>query len=372
MLITLIDFKSPVFLEKDQYSEESALKKAGSVTSLCRNQYYYQKCYEKEMSKISKSLGIKSSKEVLAALIQVDQRAKNCHSIAHSIATVEVTKNQNSWESLLDQTNPFECSGGFFHGVLEGKAKFDKGITIDANSINKLCNKQSNSYTKGSCSHVMGHLVVVEDYPNLSKAIQICNDVTDIILKEECLSGIFMENMTKQNLSEHGLENQANWEEKGLQNYEQLCLKYSDIVANACWGEMGFMYSAVYQDNPEIVYRECQKAPKKNFSEKCYLKAVSKISITSQLQEDVNMLCEVYKNEPDLFKNCQSRILSVLISTTIEFSDRAVNFCSSQGDKHRKDCFKSLIGNTLSKISDKEKVRFCLKLPVAYIYECKK
>lgn len=202
-------------------------------------------------------------------------------------------------------------------------------------------------------------------FPNLQKAIAFCDGIT-LSFSEECYSGIFMENMTRQNLSEHGLVNQFNWTKESVRVYEELCRTFKGKAASGCWGEMGHMYAAVYHDEAMTVYNLCKTAPSEAFTQNCYFHAVEKISVTNNIQLTINSLCKPYANDKELFESCISRVINALLTISSKFFDRANEFCSDIVNDYQQACFTNLAQKLSEKVSKLEQDSLCKKLPAKF------
>lgn len=327
----------PLVLQADNHA---TIEAAQSAAIFCRDETAYDHCYQEKLSQIAKVNGLVFSRQVLEQLWDIDDRTRSCHAIAHRIALAQIEKLPSSWDKLLATIDPQACSGGFFHGILEGHTRFDSSFQITDEQITKLCDRQDGAYSQGSCLHIMGHLLLVEHYPNLKKAIAFCDGLT--LPSYECYSGIFMENITRQNLNEHGLASQITWTKESSQTYEQLCASYQGEAAKACWGNMGFMYAAVYNDDADKVYELCSKASREVLQTNCYMRAVEKIAVTGASQSQINSLCNPYKNDQIHLTHCMVRVVSAMLTSSVKFYDRGTNFCAVLPNIYQKPCYEEI------------------------------
>ena len=316
---------------------------ASNIASVCQKSGFYKNCYEQELTKLTKKNNLFFSQEVLYKLWDIDNRTRGCHNFAHRIGLAQVQKDPDSWNKILGSIDPQSCSGGFFHGILEGHARFDPTFELTKSYVESLCGNKDNKYNEGSCIHIFGHLFLVESNGDIAKATAFCDSLT-LSSSDQCYSGVFMENMTKENLSVHGLATQSNWTQASLSTFEELCLGYEGKAANSCWGEMGHMYAAVYNDDPQIVFDACKRAPENESSTNCYFHAVAKMSVTSDSQSNVNGICKSYEGST-FFDTCVNRVIDALLHASPKFYERGENFCQSLPEESRFSCFEKLMQN---------------------------
>ena len=313
---------------------------ADKIALACQKIGSYENCYEEQFTDLTQRKDLFFSQKVLYKLWEIDSRTYVCHVIAHRISLAQVRKDPASWRKILNSIDPQSCSGGFYHGILEGHASFDPNFELNGAQIDKLCRDKGSVYSEGSCIHILGHILLVQFNGEISKAIGVCKHIS-LSSSGQCYSGIFMENMTKQNLSEHGIAKPFNWTKDSLKDMEKVCFQQEGDAANGCWGQMGHMYAAVYNDEPEIVFDACKKAPQKEFSTNCYLYAVAKISVTRDSQSNINSICRVYEGST-FFDTCVGRVISSLLQTSPKFYERGKKFCQSLSSKSQIKCFENL------------------------------
>lgn len=349
---------------------------AQRLFDVCRNNSPNSQCYFTEFKPLAKKHDLVFAKKTLYALQNLDENIKACHSIAHTISLSAIEKDPENWEQLFNNQDPEECSGGFYHGILEGHARYDSSFQISGEEITNICTGKSNSYIEGSCVHIFGHILLVESNNDLKEALEKCSKINS---KEtaQCYSGVFMENMTRENLKEHGLATQFNWTIESAKDYEKLCDNFSYAQAKACWGEMGYMYSAIYNDDPTIVLQQCRRAGNDEFIGKCYFNATAKIPQTSNNQLFVNSICQAYITNPQFFPTnedpmdyCMSRVINALLSTSLTFFEKANSFCSSFNLKESENCFQIIGRNLSEKIELVEQEKLCQKAPENMQKQC--
>ena len=317
--LVIYRYGSPKFSQRLLPEETSK-----SVFAECHNAPL-KDCYQLHLAAAVKQSGLSFGISVLKILQAQEPAVRFCHTLAHKMGTTAVISAPNRWSALVNEINPQECSGGYFHGILEAHASLNEGNELTTAEISSLCG-QENSYRAGSCAHILGHLLLVSSLADIDQALGLCQKNSVLPLQKECFSGVFMENMTKENLSDHQLVQRAPWGEESIKETERLCGKYDADVALACWGELGHMYAAVHNDNVPVVYRLCQRSQSQEFTQYCYLKAADKMAVTMTQQSEVNQICSPFK-EKETSELCISHVVSSMINNSDAFISRAQTFC---------------------------------------------
>ncbi len=332
----MFSFAIQLWVFKYKESSVSAEVLATQIYFDCQKEKYYEECYREKFAKTTESYDLGISQEVLKKLWEKDERTRSCHSLAHAMAFNELKKDPSKWKEFLKNIDPQFCSGGLFHGILEAHLGNDPNFKFDEKQIENIC-KSSNAYSEGSCVHISGHLLLVESDGDIDLAMKTCDKIS-LPTSSECYSGIFMENMTKENLQIHGIAKQLNWSQSVAQDFEKLCLKYSGKTAKGCWGEMGLMYASVKNDDPSETYKMCQRAPNGDYSFNCYRHALAKIAVTADNQSKVDGLCTPYTGNAEKFNTCLYTVINSLGITSSKFVDRAKNLCNTLNDLQKTNC----------------------------------
>lgn len=342
---------------------------AKRIVSFCKDDTYYQNCYEKRFALLGKLYPIQFVADVLRNVWNLDQKTLSCHTISHRIGLSEVEKNPSDWKKLLQDSDPQFCSGGLFHGILEGHAQSDPAFSLEKSSLESLCLDPKNLYYQGSCAHILGHILLVEKNGVVADSVQSCGKLS-AGLSDQCYSGVFMENMVRTNLIDHGIGERIPWNQDTTVKFGQLCLDYSGKAANGCWGEMGHLYSAVNNDNSKTVFNLCNSAPDASFAENCYLHAASKMGVTLHDNAMASQVCDVYSPENKPRVSCITQVLSVMITTSPQFFSRASLLCSHQPDALQESCFRQLGQKLGEKVSIDTRDKWCATLEAKFRASC--
>lgn len=127
---------------------------------------------------------------------------KDCHQIAHAIGRAVLVRVGNISDVFRFDRSLDTCSGGFFHGAIEGLFRPDgiSGISAEdhvsldefKNKIPTLCDQFEKINRKSECVHGVGHgaLFLIGD---LKESLSTCRLFPKSFDHFSCYSGIFME-----------------------------------------------------------------------------------------------------------------------------------------------------------------------------------
>ena len=366
----------PIFeLVKDEKFSPEVRKSANQLLAACRKNGGGEFCYANQFGLLTKATSLKHAIDTLYAVQSVDTVARGCHLISHSISIAETEKDPSIWKEIIAEVPPDVCTGGFVHGVLEARMIVDKNFTIDANTVPEVCaivDKNTGGRGKDQdCSHIMGHLLMVETGGDIKTASAVCDSIPQN-LQYECQSGVFMENETRENLISHKLKERLFWNEEATKAQEDICRQYTGTAAKGCWREVVHMYAFIAKDDPLAVYRRCSAAPEKGIVDDCYLHGVGIMAVSFRFdQSNFGKFCTPYTNEKGLYYQCMSITIGSLLTSTPEFSDRAIAFCNAVAEESKYDCFGRL-GERLAYVVEQplERERYCTTAPEKYKKLC--
>lgn len=304
--------------------EESIEDVAASIYKHCKNKGT-SFCYDNALALLTRKTDLSFSYKVLLTIQDQDPTARTCHAIAHKMASAEIEKDPKKWRDALTMADLDDCSVGFFHGILEALDRFDPQFKVTGQDLNKFClDKDMPKPT--SCAHAYGHLLMVEYYGDLGLAIKECGQASPE-LANRCYSGVFMENITKINLADHGLAEIPVKDDNFLKKMEDACFQYKDQQSRACWGEIGHLYAAMNKENPKIVFNLCNRALQKESIMNCYIIAAARIVAVSNNPLYVNSVCSYYEDDGKLYSWCVDRIIGAMINVSPKNKEKAVAFC---------------------------------------------
>ncbi len=298
-------------------------------------------CYSAEFKNISAKYGPEIAFSELEALKKLDPSAMGCHWIAHGIGTGTYIKNPKNWREALTSISQ-TCNYGAQHGIVESYiATLPEGKITDKNILNICGDKPIND-----CNHVVGHIVLVTYSGDVDQSLKLCQIFQDSLQNHYCNQGVFMENITALNLIDHKIVTPdfLNWPSR-FEQIKQMCKKYSDPEAMACWEESTHAAVQKYQNETAKVFEWCDEASSIVGRDKCKTHAVGIITATNNYQlANVSTICRIpQKSDPGFESNCYSNIVGSMLSTVPEKLNDAIDFCTSLTDL-------DLISNCISMI----------------------
>ncbi|HSW47845.1 MAG TPA: hypothetical protein VLG67_02080 [Candidatus Saccharimonadales bacterium] len=321
------------------------VKLAHTANSECKKSADKNLCYSKYFYTLTKKNDLGLARKTLIALQDIDP--VDCHFIGHRIAQAETEKNPENWKNVIKKDSPSMCSGGFIHGALEVHLLHDPSFVINDHSIEFICKELigNNPFNQLSCSHGMGHLLLVQFTGDINKASNVCENISDLQNRYECLSGVFMENDLGEGLFAHGIIKQpVKKTQETASNIEILCKKYSNIQSDACWKEISHLYNYIHKDDPKLLYKECQNAPTRKAINECFIHGA--LSITGNLginQQNLFEICNQFEEKNPLFDNCMKNVIPTMLSYTFEKKLKVFDLCNSTYPSYRQKCYKQVL-----------------------------
>ncbi len=284
-------------------------------------------CYSSEFKKISAKYGSTNAFEKLEELKKIDSTALGCHWIAHGIGTGEYLKDPNNWRQNLTKINQ-TCNYGAQHGIVEAYIGTLPEGKITKENIISVCGDNPIN----DCNHIVGHVVLVSFGGDVDEALNTCKVFTETLQNHYCNQGVFMENITAVNLIDHKIvtEKYLDWSAR-LDEIEQMCKKYTDPVAMACWEEITHASVQKYLNQPSKVFELCDKSSSVVGRDKCKTHAIG--IFTANYGYDLNKvsnLCKLkQKSDLEFEQNCYANIVGSTLSTVPEKLAQSVDFCDS-------------------------------------------
>lgn len=304
----------------------------------CMQKNYKEDCYALAFFTLTKKTDMKFAKKTLLSLQQIDpKQSAGCHLMAHNISAAEVERKPLRWRELLGEQEYNFCSGGFIHGILEAHIGQDPSFALDHTKFEDICS--SVKIGKASCFHNLGHLLLVEKYNSIPASVAECNLLTNPTAHYQCLSGMFMENLTRLNLKSHKLAKPFAWNLANARKIESLCKTYIGEAEKACFVELSYMYASVYGTVPEDVYSACQRAPTKEIGDECYLYGAGNMLTFSQFKKEyLRTICSPFE-ENDLYERCVQHVINAMMASSSQFIPWEEYFCDNVKQAQKKPCF---------------------------------
>ena len=164
----------------------------------------HMECYEsRPRSKYLECMRIKmrnvvennSASEVVEAGTRIDRvrnvefdREISCHVMMHAVGR-SLSEYRNSFDEVVSSCKPL-CGAGCYHGIMEGKYKFQGDISEFLSAACAGLNDKGEMLSQ-NCFHGLGHAIAIKNW-NLDKSLSDC-DYVSTEGQYECGKGVFME-----------------------------------------------------------------------------------------------------------------------------------------------------------------------------------
>lgn len=362
----------------NQEQREASLKKeAQRLVDFCYPKVDRWKCYQEELKKLTERSDLFFAADTLFVAQTIDPVLKDCHVLAHFISQKETEKNPERWKELINKVDVNQCGTGYMHGIIEVAIGKNPNSKINANLVNKICSFVADDFRKISCVHLFGHLLYLEEDGSLPPALGECENIREDApnSKFECYIGVFMEDHQKNVMVDHKLIPPPVIDEAYLNQLEESCRKYNGSKGEACWHEMGEMYTKFYQyKDPFKVYEACYKGALRQVEkDRCYTKAIVPLTLSWERNssEDLASVCAPYGKQPGMYNMCVHYMVSTLMYYTVNYVDRAVKLCSYVEKTYQDGCFQELTTLLKKFIPQSSKRKsFCHSIPEPYTSIC--
>jgi hypothetical protein len=365
-----------------QESQKKIVAFARNASNVCQRSNDWRNCYSRELAKVNKKQDLNETLSALKEVNKIDPKTRDCHILAHGIASSEVEKDPQKWIDIFNYVDQTTCTNGFIHGVLEGRSKFDSSLVLDKYTIPQICEQidlktsprigQAREAADDACAHIIGHILLAQEDAVVKKAVDTCATLHEGI-RNACFDGVFMENITRDNLESHEVAKKFALTKSAAIGLEENCKKYSGDEGLSCWRELAHIYAPITNNNPLEVHTLCYQSPHKEYAQECYLHAInSMITFEKYSGVDLTNTCKPYFENEAETNQCIARSLSPLLGSSVEFIDRADIFCNAVPEQNKHFCY-SRIGEELKRKTSYEKRKIlCQKIPEVYVNLCLK
>ena len=301
------------------------------------------RCFRNFFASYAKEHSFEESKAVLSELQKINSSTRYCHGIAHTISIAEVGKNPGNWLEAFNYVPETECSVGFFHGVIEGKYRTDPDFRVTSTLINEVCLENpmalKSAQSSGRCTHAFGHVLLVQDQGDISKSLATCRTLFSKITAH-CYQGVFMENIQRENLSEHGIADREIWNQDYLELQKDYCNDFSKELQNECWRSLEPVILAVVNSlNQGIAF--CQTAPEYNSKRFC-TREITGQGMVNELAngEEGGSLTDSCLAFADTgqYTNCVTDLVEYTLLTAASYKPKILEFCKITRDEAKFRC----------------------------------
>jgi hypothetical protein len=326
----------------------------------CYADYYY-------------NLTFKNNKEFaftsMLELQKMDESAKECHFILHSIGRAAFDKDPDNWKQTLSDM-PVECDYGGLHGVLE--AYQAAGGEVSKKTIPTFC---TDDY-EGGCAHAVGHLLLVEQGNKLDEANVLCKSYTEEEERHNCMAGVFMERMIPRNLVSHGLVEPGKVERwwDNIAEHEELCRSFSGEEFIACWTEISHSAAYKFRGEWEAVFAFCNSTDLQKAAGSCMRHVIiDLVGINNFDLSRLKPMCTSASSTDHAFEgDCYNELAkSAIIGLHPDLLPNVSDFCESLSLPYQNSCLEISAETISSRSMDREeKEKVCLALPSRYFDSC--
>lgn len=353
---------------------------AKKIADSCKNAVDWRECFGQQIGNINKTIIFPDTLRVIDGLKEVDKRTIDCHLIAHWVSQSEVEKAPEKWMDIFNYVDQTTCNNGYVHGVLEGRSRADPNFKINQEVIIDTCELIDKKTSKrlgrkeggsdDACGHIMGHILLAENYGDIPKTVETCGQL-DQTLRKSCLQGLFMENVTRENLEIHEVAEKLKFTEDEANALKDVCKNFDGEAGESCWRELSHIFTIISKLNPEKSYEFCYSGTNPQYNQECYLHAINLIVLSPKYSAaDLSNTCKPYLDNQELLKLCISRTISPLINSSVDFTPRAINFCGLIPLEVKGFCY-ARIGHFLEpKVDLKKRTQLCQKAPERYFKLC--
>lgn len=321
---------------------------ANKFAGSCKVDFFWRNCYSKKFLGLTKATDAAFSLKVLQTLEDIDPQTRECHVIAHGIGNGQVSKDPAHWENYLASLNPSDCMGGFIHGAIEGYTSYNPNFTLDASSIERLCDL--NRGDKGFCYHIFGHLITVDKVGNFGQSVGVCESLMGGNNAYACDSGVFMESLYQTNLQAHGLGTPPAFGQDLAAKQQQFCRDNPGRAGIACWQELAHLYVYLSGGNLQALYSYCGRASVDAAKNNCYFHGIGLVFGGKKYIESgsMSLACGFFKG--DDFSSCLSAVVKPMLYSSIKNLGLVNDFCQT-GDVEAKIALcKNIVKNVLAEV----------------------
>ncbi len=329
-------------------SQSKLEKYASRVITKCRFEEHKSECYEREIPKAAKSLGMDEAFELTSLVQEKDPNFYYCHVLGHNIASRETAKDPSKWKEVVANCPSGICSNGCIHGAFQEKFReesvSEEKLPEVEKEITNICEKSESfnpsDLEQASCYHALGHLVMYITSGNTQKSIEVCGRIS---IKHDgrdfrgvCFDGVFMQMFQPLDAEDEALVYGKVPKKDEVFSY---CSKFSKEQNNSCWNESWplFLEEIV---TPSGLKNFCSKG--EIVFDQCLLDTLYILPIIFQFNEgEMQGFCDnLLGYEVVCYSNFSNRILEI----DYKNKQKAVNFCDRMSNVDgKKACTQRLI-----------------------------
>jgi hypothetical protein len=158
-----------------------------------------------------------------------------------------------------------------------------------------------------------------------------------------CYQGVFMENIQRENLSEHGVADREEWTPEYLEEQKKQCNNFGGQEQIECWRSLGpaILTALSYEIEPAV--RFCQSSPEAVSGRVC-VREVAGGGMVDKLsggRSGLSDLCRFIVQEQD-YKNCVEDLAGYVLLTSVSYKNKMREFCGLVRDEAKIVCQEKL------------------------------
>lgn len=305
-----------------------------------------QQCMMPLIETLTKKRGHVVGFETIRELKKIDSNiASNCHRLAHGIGWMVYQTDPGNWRENVRKIDT-DCNWGALHGIVEQYVATHK--ELDEETIKNLCDGE------GACSHGIGHMLLVQTNNDIPEALDMCTIPETQMERHMCMTGVFMERMTLQNLTDKENDSGArrmNYWKNRMGEFQALCERFTGEGHNACWEEIARPASGNFSNDPSKALGVCNNSSTHEGAYYCRRRVVSEIITRKKFDmAGTKYICELApSNDVTFSRDCYLRIAHLAyISLPEEKKGEIAAYCREIPEIFRKGCHDIVGGLSLS------------------------
>jgi hypothetical protein len=141
-----------------------------------------------------------------------------------------------------------------------------------------------------------------------------------------------MEDMSKENLYTHGLSaSRAEWSPPFAAQEKQLCDKYANAAADACWSNLGQMYGALSNGLVHALHTSCQQAATPSLAQTCENNGAGLMAMLAASERPgiypMADFCSSFRGQDRVYQNCIAYVVPFIVNSSPTYVPQATKFC---------------------------------------------
>lgn len=160
-----------------------------------RENFWRGSCIQELQKSMQERMSTQEALRALAVLDDEPRIKQTCHALVHYIGQSVYREYGDVPKSFNECSKQIACGEGCYHGVVEAYMQ-DTGDLLQGDAAANLCRQDfaENQITYRACNHGIGHSLMLLSDGDVPQSLKQC-DVLKEDLRDDCYSGVFMENV---------------------------------------------------------------------------------------------------------------------------------------------------------------------------------